>query len=170
MNRAFTAPAALVGYIATIPAANIAVEHFGAVPVGFGYLAPAGVYMVGLALVLRDVAREVAGISAVLFAIAAGTVLSWFLATPLLAMASSTAFLLSELLDFAVYEPLRRRGLLTAMLASNAVGMLADSLLFLWLAFHSFQYLPGQLLGKAWMTLAAVAVIAAWRQRRAVTA
>jgi hypothetical protein len=67
-----------------------------------------------------------------------------------------------------VYEPLRERGLLLAMLASNAVGLAADSLIFLWLAFGSFAYLPGQLLGKAWMTLAAVAVIAAIARSRRV--
>lgn len=54
-NVNFPAPAGiatLVAYVATIPAANLAVTQFGAVPVGFGYAAPAGVYMVGLALVV----------------------------------------------------------------------------------------------------------------------
>jgi uncharacterized PurR-regulated membrane protein YhhQ (DUF165 family) len=157
---------ALTAYIATIPAANLAVTHFGAVPVGFGYLAPAGVYLVGLALVLRDLAREAAGRAAVVAAIAAGALLSWLLASPALALASAAAFAVSEALDFAVYEPLRQRGLPVAMLASNAVGLLADSLIFLWLAFGSLEYLPGQLLGKAWMTLAAVAVIAVIARRR----
>ena len=157
----------LAAYIATIPAANLAVTHFGAVPVGFGFAAPAGVYLVGAALVLRDVAREAAGRGAVVAAIVAGALLSWLLASPALALASAVAFAVSEVLDFAVYEPLRRRGLLTAMLASNAVGLLADSMIFLWLAFGSFTYLPGQLLGKAWMTLAAVAVIAVIARRRA---
>jgi uncharacterized PurR-regulated membrane protein YhhQ (DUF165 family) len=80
-----------------------------------------------------------------------------------------TAFAVSEVMDFAVYEPLRDRGLPLAMLASNAVGLFADSLIFLWLAFHSLEFLPGQLLGKTWMTLAAVAVIAVIRRRRAGT-
>jgi len=158
--------ATLVAYVATIPAANLAVTHFGAVPVGFGYVAPAGVYMVGLALVLRDLARESAGRGAVLAAIAVGTLLSYFLADPALAGASAAAFAVAETMDFVVYEPLRKRGLLVAMLASNAVGLLADSLLFLKLAFGSFDYLPGQILGKAWMTFAAVAVLALVRRRK----
>lgn len=158
---------ALVAYIATIPAANLLVEHVGLVPVGFGLVAPAGVYAVGIALVLRDAVREWAGLSASLFAIVAGTVLSWFLATPLLAMASAAAFLLSELLDAAVYEPLRKRGRLLAVAASNVVGLAADSVVFLWLAFGSLAFLPGQLVGKAWMTLAAIALLAAWQRRRA---
>ncbi|MFE2583773.1 VUT family protein [Streptomyces sp. NPDC059378] len=161
--------ATLLAYIATIPAANLAVTHFGAVPVGFGYAAPAGVYMVGLALVLRDLARETAGRNAVLAAIAIGTVLSYLLADPTLATASAVAFVVAETLDFAVYEPLRQRGLPLAMLASNAVGLLADSLLFLKLAFNSLTYLPGQILGKTWMTLAAIAVLALLRQRKNAT-
>jgi uncharacterized PurR-regulated membrane protein YhhQ (DUF165 family) len=167
MNRT-TATAAGWGlaYLATIPAANWAIEHFGAVPVWPGIAAPAGVYFVGAALVLRDLLREAAGRAAVLAAIAAGAVLSWWLADPALAVASTAAFAVAESMDFAVYEPLRKRGLLVAMAASNAVGLLADSLIFLKLAFGSLEFLPGQLLGKAWMTLAAVTVIAVIQQRR----
>lgn len=161
---------ALAAYIATIPAANWVVTEFGAVPVGFGYLAPAGVYFVGLALVLRDLAREAAGRGAVVAAIAVGAALSWWLADPALAVASAAAFAVAESMDFAVYEPLRKRGLPVAMLASNAVGLAADSLIFLWLAFRSFEYLPGQVLGKAWMTVAAVAVIAVIVRRREAVA
>jgi MYXO-CTERM domain-containing protein len=40
----------------------------------------------------------------------------------------------------------------------------ADSIVFLTLAFGSLQYLPGQVVGKAWMTLLAVAVL--WLLRR----
>ncbi|MBQ1164500.1 VUT family protein, partial [Streptomyces sp. A73] len=81
--------------------------------------------------VLRDLAREAAGRAALLAAIAVGAALSWVLATPELAVASTAAVALSETLDVAVYEPLRRRGLLVAVTASNAVGLLADSLVFL---------------------------------------
>jgi uncharacterized PurR-regulated membrane protein YhhQ (DUF165 family) len=161
---------ALTAYVATIPAANWLVAHYSQAPVGFGYTAPAGVYVVGLALVLRDLAREAAGRAAVIAAIAVGAALSWWLATPALAVASTVAFAAAETLDFAVYEPLRQRGLAVAVLASNAVGLLADSLIFLWLAFHSLAYLPGQLLGKTWMTLAAGVVIAAIARRRQAVA
>lgn len=165
IRKILAAPGLLAAYIATIPAANWLVDHYGAVPVGPGLVAPAGVYAVGVALVLRDLAREAAGRTAVLAAIAVGAVLSWWLADPALAVASTAAFAVAETMDFAVYEPLRKRGLLVAMLASNVVGLLADSLIFLKLAFGSFDYLPGQLLGKAWMTLAAVTAIALLRRR-----
>lgn len=170
--RSAAAPASwFIAYLATIPAANWAVEHFGAIPVWPGIVAPAGVYFVGAALVLRDLLREAAGRTVVLAAIAVGAALSWWLADPTLALASTAAFAVAESMDFVAYEPLRKRGLLAAMLASNAVGLLADSLIFLWLAFGSFDYLPGQLLGKTWMTLAAVTVLwAIARYRRPVTA
>jgi queuosine precursor transporter len=126
--------------------------------------------MVGLAFVLRDLARESTGRGAVLAAIAIGTILSYILADPALAGASAAAFAVAETMDFVVYEPLRKRGLLIAMLASNAVGLLADSVLFLKLAFGSFDYLPGQLLGKAWMTLSATAVLFLLRRRRQAAA
>lgn len=156
----------LAGYVATIYLANFLAQHFHVQPVGFGLTAPAGVYAVGAALVLRDLAREYAGRLPVAAAIVAGVGLSYWLSDPRLAAASAAAFALSEGLDFLVYEPLRKRGLAAAMVASNAVGMLADSLAFLLIAFGSLDYLWGQLLGKAWMTVLAVVFIAAahrWR-------
>ncbi|RPE34958.1 VUT family protein [Kitasatospora cineracea] len=170
MHRPALAATTLGAYIATIPAANWSVQHYGLVSVGLGQLAPAGVYLVGIALVLRDAARETAGRWPTAAAILAGAALSYWLATPALALASAAAFGLSEALDMAVYEPLRRRGFITAMAASNAAGLVADSLLFLWLAFGSLDHLTGQLLGKTWMTIAAVTAIALWRRGRAVTA
>ncbi|MEV6644610.1 VUT family protein [Amycolatopsis sp. NPDC051371] len=156
----------LVAYIATIPLANLVVTQFGAVPVGFGFLAPAAVYFAGLALVLRDLARESVGRRAVFGAIVVGTVLSYLLAAPALATASAVAFIVAELLDFAVYEPLRKRGLIVAVVGSNIVGLLADSLIFLKMAFGSFEFLPGQIIGKAWMTVAAVAALALLGRRK----
>ena len=152
-------------YLSTIVAANAAIVALGLVPVGFGLLAPAGVYFAGLALTLRDALQEVTGRRWVLGAILLGAALSALLGAQL-AAASGLAFLLSELADFAVYTPLRRRGWLAAVLASNAVGAVVDSALFLWLAFGSLAFLPGQVFGKAWATLAAVACIALWRGAR----
>ena len=119
-----------------------------------------------MALVLRDLARESLGRSAVLGAIVVGTILSYLLADPALATASAVAFIVAELLDFAVYEPLRKRGLIVAIVSSNIVGLLADSLIFLKMAFGSLEFLPGQIIGKAWMTVVAVAVLALLGRRK----
>jgi uncharacterized PurR-regulated membrane protein YhhQ (DUF165 family) len=82
-------------------------------------------------------------------------------------LASGTAFLLSELADLGVYTPLQRRGLVVAVVASSAVGLVVDSVIFLSLAFGSLDYLAGQVLGKAWMVLLALPVVALIRRRDA---
>lgn len=157
----------LVGYIATIPAANMLVTHFGTVPLdfglfGFGLSVPAGVFMVGIALVLRDLLHETGGWRMVLPAIAAGCVLSYLLVEPALAVASAVAFGVAELADMLVYAPLRRKGLLLSLAASNAVGLVIDSVLFLWIAFDGLTYLWGQIVAKTAMTLLAMVVLSRW--------
>jgi queuosine precursor transporter len=153
----------LVAYIATIFAANWAISVYGLVPVGFGLLAPSGVYFAGLAFTLRDLTQENLGRVWTVLAIAVGAVLSAAISAQF-ALASGTAFLVSEMADFLVYTPLRERRWLPAVAASNTVGLIVDSALFLSLAFGSLEFLSGQVVGKAWMTLLAVAVL--WLLRR----
>ena len=164
----------LAAYIACIPLANWMIGHVGTVcvpqgpclvPVAPGLMAPSGVLLVGLALVLRDLVQRRLGIAYALAAIAVGAVLSGVLAPLPLVVASTTAFLLSELADFAVYTPLQKRGLVIAVLASSFVGLVADSIVFLWLAFGSFEFLLGQIVGKAWMVLLTLPAIE-WLRRR----
>jgi uncharacterized PurR-regulated membrane protein YhhQ (DUF165 family) len=150
---------AVLGYVATIFAANLMIQHLGKWPVGFGLMAPAGVYAAGIALTLRDIVQVTLNRRAVIIAILAGAGLS-YLVSPKFAAASAAAFLLSELADFAVYTPLERKSWLGAVALSNTVGLAVDSLLFLWLAFGSLAFLPGQIVGKAWMTLLAVLLLA----------
>lgn len=153
----------LILFIATIFCANWAIQAYGLVPVGPGLVAPAGVYFAGLAFTFRDLAQERVGRRWIVAAIIVGAVISGLVSTKF-ALASGIAFLVSELLDFAVYSPLRKRNWIGAVVASNVVGLVADSIVFLLLAFGSLQYLPGQIVGKAWMTLLAVAVL--WLVRR----
>lgn len=160
---------ALVGYILTIIAANLAITLIGPVPVGFGLLAPAGVYFVGLAFTLRDAVQETFGRRWTVAAILVGAVISGVLSAQL-AVASGVAFLVSEFADFAVYTPLRHRSWLAAVVASNTVGVLIDSALFLWLAFGSLEFLAGQIVGKLWMTALAVVLIVIWRRSTARSA
>jgi uncharacterized PurR-regulated membrane protein YhhQ (DUF165 family) len=155
--------AACAGYIGTIFAANWAIQRYGIVPVGFGWDAPAGVFAAGLAFTFRDLTHEWLGRSWVIVAILVGAALSWFV-SPTFAAASATAFLLSEVADFAVYARLRARRWLGAVALSNSVGLTVDSAVFLWLAFGSLAFIPGQMLAKAYMT--AGAVVALWFLRR----
>lgn len=172
---------ALVGYIATVVLANYFIQHVGTqpfpggphtIPVGFGYRAPSGVLWIGLAFVLRDVVQSTLGKRPVVGAILVGAALSYLVA-PSLAWASACAFLISEALDFAVYTPLVDRERVTlAVLLSNTVGLLVDTFVFLWLAFHSLNFWQGQVIGKAWMTALALVLIIPMqaRRRQAVTA
>jgi len=161
----------LVAYIATIFLANWAITTFGLVPVGFGLMAPAGVYFAGLAFTFRDLTQDTLGRRWTYFAIVVGAALSGLISGPL-ALASGVAFLVSETADLLVYTPLRERRWLVAVTASNVVGLAVDSALFLWLAFGSLDFLLGQVVGKLWMTGLAIAVLWTWRavsERRHLT-
>lgn len=164
----------LLGFALCIPLANWMIGNAGTVcvpqgpcliPVAPGVMAPSGVLMIGLALVLRDLVQRRLGLGWAFAAIVLGTALSALLAPPALVMASAAAFLFSEVADLAVYTPLQRRGLVLAVAASGLVGLAVDSLVFLWLAFGSLDFLAGQVIGKAWMVLAALPVVQ-WLRRR----
>lgn len=169
---------ALVGYVGTIFAANWFIAHVGyqaapgaphTIPVGFGYRAPSGVLWIGVALTLRDMVQVALGKRAVVGAIVVAAALSYVVA-PAYAVASAAAFLTSETLDFLVYTPLADRGRwLTAIAASNTVGAVVDSLLFLWIAFGSLALLPGQVIGKLWMSAVALLVLRPLRRWLAPT-
>ncbi|MFD8560655.1 VUT family protein [Streptosporangium canum] len=144
-------------YLVSIIAANALTARFGLVPVAPGLLATAGTYAAGATLLLRDLVDEYAGRRTLLAAIIVGAGLSALVTDVRWALASGVAFALSELADFAVYTPLRRRGWARAVLASNAVGAVLDTVMFLAIAGLSLGATPGQLLGKSWVTLGTVA-------------
>jgi len=155
------AAVAIVAYLACILGANAAIEHYGIVTVPpTGLTAPAGVFFVGPALVLRDLVQWSAGRAWSLAVLALGALLSYLITDPHDATASAVAFALSELTDFALYTwiaPSKRRsasGKWTrwawAVLAGGLAGALVDSAIFLHIAFGSLAFMPGQVLGKAY--------------------
>jgi uncharacterized PurR-regulated membrane protein YhhQ (DUF165 family) len=164
----------LVLFAACIPLANWLIQHVGTacvpggpclIPVAPGLTAPSGVLMIGLALVLRDLVQRRLGLGWAFGAIAGGAVLSAAFSPPTLVVASVAAFLFSELADLAIYTPLQKRGLVLAVLASSLAGLAIDSIVFLYLAFGSLDFLAGQIVGKAWMALLALPVIRWIKQR-----
>ena len=170
----------LVLFGLTIPAANWMIGHVGTVCVprgpcvipvapslggGSGLMAPSGVLMIGIALVLRDLVQRRLGVGVAAGAVLAGAAISALLAPPSLVIASAVAFLLSEFADLAVYTPLARRRLIAAVVASSLVGLVVDSIVFLWLAFGSLDFLLGQIVGKAWMVLLSLPFVH-WLRRR----
>jgi queuosine precursor transporter len=159
----------------TIPVANWLIGHVGTacmaphgpcvVPVAPGVMAPSGVMMVGVALVLRDLVQRRLGTGWSAAAILFGAGISGLVAPPSLILASAVAFLLSEFADLAVYTPLARRRLVAAVVTSSCAGLVIDSIVFLWLAFGSLEFLSGQVIGKAWMVLLSIPFLV-WLRRR----
>lgn len=157
---------ATLSFIAAILAANYATSTWGLIPVGFGLVATAGTLLAGLSFVLRDWVQDLLGWPAAVGAVALGAALSYFLADPFIALASGVAFLLSELVDLAIYTPLRKRGYLRAAITSNVAGAFVDTIAFLWIAgFPIWSSAPGQMVGKIAATGAAVLAVLAIRVR-----
>lgn len=163
-------------FATTIPAANWLIGNAGTVcipdgpclvPVGFGLMAPSGVLMIGLALVLRDWLHELAGWRWSFAAVLLGGVLSLAFSPPALAVASAVAFTLSEMADLAVYARLRERGKPLAVMASQIVGAALDSMIFVYLAFGSLEFSAGTTLAKIYAG-ATVAAIMWARSRRSL--
>lgn len=127
-------------------------------------MAPIGVYFAGLVFAIRDALHETSNKYWILGAIIVGAIVSYSLEDGgKIAVASGSAFLFSELADFAVYSPVRAKGKIKALLASNAVGLVADSTLFLYLAFGSLEFLSGQVVAKAYMTAGVILLMFAYR-------
>lgn len=164
----------LIGFAACIPLANYMIGNVGTVcvpngpcliPVGPGLTAPSGVLLVGLALVLRDLVQRRLGLLWAIGAIVVGAFLSTAFTPPALALASAAAFLTSEVVDLLVFTPLQKRGLVKAAFASSIAGLIVDSVVFLWLAFGSVDFLAGQVVGKTIMVIATVPALYWMRYR-----
>lgn len=170
MNKTLAAISA-AAFLACILAANYVTSEYGMIPVGFGLIATAGTYFAGATFVLRDAVQDGYGKAATVGLIVAGAGLSYLISDPFIALASGCAFLLSEAADLLVYTPLRRRGYIRAAVASNIVGSVVDTIAFLSIAgFPIRQALAGQMVGKLAVTGIAIALVVAYRTRRAVLA
>ena len=149
---------AFAAFSATIPVANWLIGNVGEcvpngpclIPVGFGLVAPSGVWMIGVALVLRDLVHEWAGWQWAVAAVLVGAFLSLTFSPAALAIASAAAFTLSELADATVYARLRQGSRPWAVMASQVVGAAFDSMLFVFLAFGSLQFSAGTTLAKVY--------------------
>jgi queuosine precursor transporter len=149
-------------FLMTIPLANFFIGNVGTVcvdngpcliPVGFGFMAPSGVLLIGLALVARDWLQELTSWKWAVIAVVFGSLLSLWTSNPFIAIASASAFFVAEMFDLAVYTPLRKKGKHIAVLASGIVGSAIDSLLFVYLAFGSFDFSVGTFVGKLYATV-----------------
>jgi len=159
---------ALLAYVASIVVANIATSYFGLVPIGFGLLVSAGSFAAGAALVLRDAVQVYGDRRYVFGAILVGAVLSFAMASPGIAFASAIAFLVSELVDWGIFTPIRRKGRARAVIVSSVVSAPVDTVLFLYLAGFevTWQAVLGQFIVKTVMALIAGVIITFLASRR----
>jgi uncharacterized PurR-regulated membrane protein YhhQ (DUF165 family) len=149
----------VVLYAAAIVAVNWMFMAIAPWPTPLGDLYLANI-VVGFVFVLRDYAQREIG-HYILFATAAAGVLTWFMVDQAIAVASVTAFMLSETADWAVYSWLRRP-LSQRILISSAVAVPLDT--------FAFQYLAGYLTPAAFMTEVtskALGVVIVWYLLRA---
>lgn len=125
------------GYIGAVLVANLGFTYLPMIPLPGGEMFAPMSLLVGFVFVLRDFAQREIG-HKVIAAMAAGVLASYLLADPFVAIASATAFAISEAVDWAIYtytrKPLKQR-----ILISSAISTPVDSAAFmLMLGFFSW--------------------------------
>lgn len=157
----------VVAYAACIMLANWMTATYGLVPIGFGLAVTAGTFAAGFALITRDWVQVEWNRWVAVAAIIIGAALSAWTSTPAIATASGIAFLVSELIDLAVFTPLRTRNLALAVLASSVVSAPIDTVLFLHLAGFgvTWQAVAGQFIVKTLIALVVAGAVSVWREK-----
>ena len=123
---------------AVVAASNVLVQY----PLpwfGLEELLTFGAFTYPIAFLVTDLTNRRFGTRSARLVVMAGfavaIVLSVFLATPRIAIASGGAFLVAQLLDVSVFDALRRQAWWRAPLVSSVLGSLLDTLIFFGLAF-----------------------------------
>lgn len=116
-------------YIALIAGVNWLFDVTPLVELPGGDLWSPAALVVGFVFVVRDFAQRRVG-HHILWAMLAGIAISWFMASPQLALASALAFALGELVDWALYT-FTRKSFSQRILISSIFGAPLDSLAFL---------------------------------------
>ena len=116
-------------YVLLIIAVNYAFTAVPLVKLPDGTLWPPVALLVGFVFVARDFAQREVG-HKVLLAMLVGVAISYFMANPFVAIASAVAFLVGELVDWAVYS-YTKRPLSQRILLSSLLGAPVDSAIFL---------------------------------------
>lgn len=144
-----------IAYCLSILFANIVVSYYGIVT-AFGLTFPAGAIFIGLTFSLRDFVQRGFGHKVWYFMIASmilttitGVALS-HLPIPLwqVALASSVAFIVSEAIDWIVFT-LISNNMVFRVCVSNLFSAPIDSILFVGIAFGSFNFFDPPVYGQA---------------------
>ena len=115
-------------YIAAVVGINWLFVVVPMVPI-LGTMFPPVMLIVGFVFVFRDFAQREIGHWVIIAMLVAGGI-SYFMSAPVVALASVTAFLISETIDWAVYT-FTRKPLSQRILYSSAVSVPVDTFVFL---------------------------------------
>ena len=133
--------AAVAAMVAIVAASNILVQYpFGVQlgPINLGDILTWGAWTYPVAFLVTDLTNRAFGPAkariAVLAGFAVAVILSIFLATPRIAIASGSAFLLAQLLDISVFHRLRDGAWWKAPMFSSLVSSALDTMIFFSLA------------------------------------
>jgi uncharacterized PurR-regulated membrane protein YhhQ (DUF165 family) len=133
---------AVAAMVAVVTASNILVQfpvEADLGPIHLGDLLTWGAFTYPFAFLVSDLTNRLDGPArarvVVLIGFAVALCLSAVLATPRIAIASATAFLIGQLLDIAVFSRLRNRYWLVPPLGASLVGSLLDTAVFFSIAF-----------------------------------
>jgi uncharacterized PurR-regulated membrane protein YhhQ (DUF165 family) len=158
------------GFVGLVILANWLASRY-VVSVGFGRVAPAGVFCIGGVLVLRDWLQQRWGLVRTMPLVYAAGLASWGIGSAAgwtslqkIAVASVVAFTVSETVEAVVFTPIRRRNLTLGAGLSATVGNALDSYIFLSLAFGSLTFFLGQFIGKSEMIALGTALTLARRR------
>lgn len=112
------------------------------VPIGFGLIVPAGVFMVAPIFTLRDDIHKKYGAKTILILIFVASIISYIISVlssnqllGKITIASVVAFLVSEYADTIIFHITRKQMWMQRVIKSNLVSALLDSLIFIWIAF-----------------------------------
>jgi hypothetical protein len=133
--------AAIAAMVAIVAASNILVQYPFAVqlgPINLGDILTWGAWTYPVAFLVTDLTNRAFGPAkariAVLAGFAVAVVLSVYLATPRIAIASGSAFLVAQLLDVSIFQRLRDGAWWKAPMFSSLVSSALDTMIFFSLA------------------------------------
>ncbi|MGB7432758.1 MAG: queuosine precursor transporter [Ahrensia sp.] len=129
---------------AVVAASNVLVQYPVMATIGSFNLADLltwGAFTYPVAFLITDMTNRRFGPKAARMIVLSGFVLavalSIWLATPRIAVASGSAFLIAQLLDVSIFDRLRRASWWKAPLISTVIGSVVDTAIFFSLAFSS---------------------------------
>lgn len=136
---AFQRLAPFVAAMAIVVAASNFLVQYPLPWFGLGDVLTLGAFSYPFVFLVTDLTNRRLGARAARVVVVAGfavaVVLSIFLATPRIAIASGSAFLVAQLLDVSIFDALRRQAWWRAPLISSILGSLIDTVIFFGLAF-----------------------------------